>query len=278
MKESIFIFLCFCCFCPVFSQVGLGINTKEPKGIFHIDSKGDTHDTENITENAGDDIIVDGNGNLGIGTIAPTARVHIKTEGTSQNPVSGFALQDGSQGEDKILTVDAGGVASWIEHTPRAGILGVKGSSYAQFTLNSSRTRMYNMGSYIDLPFGRWMVFVVIFMNRSTGTNNPNTHFQLTCTFSETSNPAASALIANLKSNDIEGPYMVKGNGLTPSSNVYGGTLFGSLIINNTTENIKRYHLLIGMPATFGNTSTQTMRINGNAAENAIMAIRFPKK
>jgi hypothetical protein len=82
----------------LFAQVG--INTKNPLGVFHIDPKGNTNGTIGID----DDIIVDANGNLGIGTTTPKAKVDI---------IGGIIIKDGTQAKDKVLTSDANGKASW---------------------------------------------------------------------------------------------------------------------------------------------------------------------
>lgn len=55
-----FLILFFCCVGSVFSQVG--VNTGVPKGIFHIDSNGDTESSSKLE----DDFIVDSDGNGGV--------------------------------------------------------------------------------------------------------------------------------------------------------------------------------------------------------------------
>ncbi|PXV69131.1 hypothetical protein CLV62_101400 [Dysgonomonas alginatilytica] len=54
------------------SQVG--INTENPKGVFHIDSKGDSGVSGT---NSVDDVIVDSQGSMGIGTLTPQAKLDI---------------------------------------------------------------------------------------------------------------------------------------------------------------------------------------------------------
>jgi hypothetical protein len=44
------------------------------------------------------------NGNIGIGTLTPTAKLHV---------VGSFKIEDGTQGVNKILTSDANGLTSW---------------------------------------------------------------------------------------------------------------------------------------------------------------------
>ncbi len=49
-------------------------------------------------------------GNVGIGTATPASSLHIVATTTN----TGFQLQDGTQGSNKILTSDAAGKASWV--------------------------------------------------------------------------------------------------------------------------------------------------------------------
>ncbi len=51
----------------------VGINTNDPKGVFHIDPHGNTN-SSNVTN---DDVIVDQDGNIGIGKIDPTKKIDV---------------------------------------------------------------------------------------------------------------------------------------------------------------------------------------------------------
>lgn len=51
----------------------VGINTKNPIGIFHVDGQGDTSGTNSVI----DDVIITNSGNIGIGTSTPSAKVTI---------------------------------------------------------------------------------------------------------------------------------------------------------------------------------------------------------
>ena len=97
----------------MFSQVG--INTQNPQGIFNIDGAKDNpvSGTGHSASQQLNDFTVLSNGNVGIGTIAPTQKLEIKTDGTSINPTTGFKLVDGNQGQGKILTSDADGIGTW---------------------------------------------------------------------------------------------------------------------------------------------------------------------
>lgn len=134
-----------------YSQVG--INTIEPQGILHIDA-GTKNDTS-------DDIVVSLSGNLGIGTTSPTAKIQIKTNGTSSIPVQGFKLIDGTQGAGKLLISDADGVAKWGNLIGSAAVLGEVGVTNTTFLSNIANSGyIAYSGMYITLNKGDYFINV----------------------------------------------------------------------------------------------------------------------
>jgi hypothetical protein len=91
----------------IFTEAGgqsafIGINTEDPKGVLHIDG--------GATPNqASDDVLIDAEGRLGAGLQTPTARVHTQ----AATPGGALRIQDGTEGERKVLASDANGVATW---------------------------------------------------------------------------------------------------------------------------------------------------------------------
>lgn len=81
----------------------IGINTESPQTLFHIDSKRDTNGNTNYA----DDVVITANGDIGIGVLSPSTKLEINTGGTATNVIKGFKLDDGSQGEKKILIREA---------------------------------------------------------------------------------------------------------------------------------------------------------------------------
>lgn len=86
------------------SQVG--INTQTSQGVFNIDPRGDTSGSSGTS----DDIIVTSDGKMGIGTLSPSARLHID-KGSS---ASFLRIEDTSEGANKYLVSDENGAGSWI--------------------------------------------------------------------------------------------------------------------------------------------------------------------
>lgn len=92
----------------------VGINTKNPLGVFHIDGQSNTGTSGTV--NVGDDVIVDSNGNIGIGQSPRSdAKINLYDGGTAASVKPVFQLQDGNEGIGKVLISDASGNATWEE-------------------------------------------------------------------------------------------------------------------------------------------------------------------
>lgn len=90
-----------------FAQVG--VQTDDPKGTFHIDGNKDNTPGAISEEQIKNDVIVKQNGNMGVGVENPATKVDIKAD----SEYKGFKLVDGNQGNNKVLTSDAEGKATW---------------------------------------------------------------------------------------------------------------------------------------------------------------------
>lgn len=129
------------------SYAQIGVNTDTPQQLFHIDAQGNTSGTTNIS----DDIVVDSNGNMGIGTLSPTAKLHIATTQT------GLRLQDGTQGAMKMLhSKDSNGNLSWTNQPT---------SSATFYYLNSGRKNLPNATRTLLLAIpiaetGNYLIFI----------------------------------------------------------------------------------------------------------------------
>jgi hypothetical protein len=155
-------YICLTFLATLFSLASLaqqtGVNTKSPKGTLHVDPKKNTPATNTPTPTEQeDDFIVDANGNIGMGILLPSVKLHIKS---ATSPA--ITLADGTQGAGRILGSDANGVGTWI--TPpvtKTSVLGVFPAATTSSTLfpksNGLGTPVYSLLS-IKLAPGEWAV------------------------------------------------------------------------------------------------------------------------
>ncbi|PXV69035.1 hypothetical protein CLV62_101304 [Dysgonomonas alginatilytica] len=131
----------------------VGINTLAPLSgsVFHIDGAGDNTSSASVTAaQAANDVLIDAKGNIGAGTVTPTAKLHIATTGTTP----AMRIADGTQGLNKILRADASGNASWINPPTTDGVIynitGSTTTSYANNVYNLLKAiQVTNTGNFL---------------------------------------------------------------------------------------------------------------------------------
>lgn len=276
-----------------FSYSQVGINTSNPQGIFNIDGGKDNPTTGSAHSNAEqlNDFTVTAAGNVGIGKIAPSTKLHITTGGiaTSPNP-SGFRLEDGNQNTNFVLTSDTNGVGTWkpVAATRIVGILGA-GIDVPLVTTGGVYRKT---GSYIDLPSGKWEVRVTMLMPvggvssdavPGGGKMTANDWVWLKTTFSTAT---TTTIVDSDISSDIEGASLVSNLFFGPKSvpdQPKFNMLYGSVIINNTSTASKRYYYYAGNTdsqeyTTGSGKATKFYLFGGwNWGENSITAMKVDK-
>lgn len=108
---------------PFICCAQIGINTDNPKGVFHFDGALNASTRNPATGNvsaaqAADDVIITEDGNMGVGTLNPTTKVHIAP---SKIPL--LRISDGSEADGKILGSGNQGEGSWIPAPTSGGII-----------------------------------------------------------------------------------------------------------------------------------------------------------
>lgn len=106
IKRFFLTLLSFFCVSWVSAQIGINTDSPDIRSVIHIDGAGDN--STSIPTKSMDDVIFTKDGNLGIGTISPQAKVDV--EGT-------FKYVDGNQKDGRILRSDALGNARWQDFT-----------------------------------------------------------------------------------------------------------------------------------------------------------------
>lgn len=108
MVKNIFLILCLLPYC--WSSAQIGINTEYPKGILHIDAKGDNGEN-NFPVNITDDVVIDQNGNMGLGTLNPTEKLQVEGSTLFKGKVT---VNNTSKGEGKVfVTTNGNGKGTW---------------------------------------------------------------------------------------------------------------------------------------------------------------------
>jgi hypothetical protein len=270
-----------------FSYSQVGINTTNPQGIFNIDGGKDNPTTGSAHTNAQqlNDFTVTAAGNVGIGKIAPSTKLHITTGGTAATPnATGFRLEDGNQNTNFVLTSDTDGVGTWkpVAATRIVGTLGA-GVDVPFKTVGEVYRKT---DSYIDLPPGKWEVRVTMLMpvggvgTDGGGTMTANDWVWLKTTFSTLNQ---TTIVEAQASVDIVGGPLVSNLFFGPksvSSEPKFNMLNGSVIINNTSTASKRYYYYAGNTdsqeyTTGSGKATKFYLFGGyNWGENSITALK----
>ena len=245
-----------------FSQVG--VNTSNPQGIFNIDGGKDNPTTGSAHTNAQqlNDFTVTAAGNVGIGKIAPSTKLHITTGGTATTPnPSGFRLEDGNQGAGRVLMSDANGVGTWKINSMYI-INGVKGAGVDLVLSDSSNKKNWSnpndhasglksTGSHITLPPGKWQVNVTMLIpyNHDYGAGlTANNWLWVRSSFSESASDVTVSpdILSNGLTKYASGNFQGPTPGGATSYVSRFGMLFGTIIINNVSASAKTYYYNIG--------------------------------
>ena len=201
-------------------------------------------------------MVIDANGNVGIGTTAPHPAAILQlqatnkgflptqvalTSATSWSPLVGTSVD----GMLVYNTATAGSGANAVSpgyyywragrwrrfsENPYAGMIqGVLHTGHQNLTAIDPQWQYLN--SYIDLPPGKWIVHSVQILH--TGVIGTSGSIWVRTQFSESPSNCAT------RTADYIGSYFI--SGLLPNSAEYG-LVIGQVIINNTSGNTKRYY------------------------------------
>lgn len=215
--------------------------------------------TDNIASFVGSDntfkAILSNNGNLGVGTTNPASKIHT----VSSLEYGAFQMQDGSEGDGKLLSSNSQGKATWVNSPLMPIVSGTK--IINEITLNENQ----NTGSTITLSKGRWMVYIGLLVNPVSNASSTN-NVWIRLTLSSSSSSQQSNGFDFLSSNLVSGWL----NNISTTSVARYTFLTGVIPVEITSNGNLTLHLRTREFNTVGTPpSIKTM----NYAENFLFAI-----
>lgn len=131
-----------------------GINTKNSQGTLHVDAAHNNPVTGTPTTQQTDDFIVDETtGNVGIGTISPSTKLHV----ISSTP-GALTITDGTQDDNNVLLSDAAGNGKWVSHPIMRPNVRGKAIATDIYSDGNPATPYRYTGFSIILTEGDWIV------------------------------------------------------------------------------------------------------------------------
>lgn len=264
---TIFITVGILGFQSVKAQSGIGINTENVKSglIMHVDPKSNNPATgvPSATQ-ASDDVVISTDGNMGIGTISPSTKLHIVTGGTSSSPSPGLIIDDAQQQTGKVLMSDSYGAGRWADYVPGAKIGALDATGV---NISGSAPLYWNTNAKISLDPGRWLVIFNLMVNSTTsGTVPVNHRVWVRATIGDT-----SASSGGTPSSDIVGSKYF-GNSITSG---FHGNISGRCLITNTGTTTKDYYIFVGNTINPGSYIISLDNVGKNDGYSSLFAFRI---
>ncbi|MDP9957869.1 hypothetical protein J2X97_003541 [Epilithonimonas hungarica] len=182
------------------------------------------------------------NGNVGFGIQLPTAKVHINTPAIG----TGFRLEDGSQGDTKVLMSDANGNGSWkIPASIKPIVIG----TFDNMSISSDGggSRKYT-GMHITLTQGKWIINSGITVSMQTSTPRFWLHANLSSS-SVSSTEQNGFIFLGPAGNNTGNASSIGPTTSNLDDNF--GFVIGSTVINVTSPSVTFYYWLENKPSNY---------------------------
>lgn len=197
-------------------------------------------------------VVTEGANTLTFTGTAEGATKFVNTTGTATAPVAPLQILDGAQAQDKVLTSDANGNATW--EYPKVPLTVIDLGNAGMTTFNQGTDQnMRNLGVALDVPPGKWWYTMQVGFEAA-----PNNNYKKGTIFlrvraladDESSNGAATLNAMEPYGGQPRrqwyiSKYAYGAKYVSTGLQFNGGksTVVGSLGINNTTGQTKRFYL-----------------------------------
>ncbi|WP_048506717.1 hypothetical protein [Chryseobacterium angstadtii] len=214
-----------------------------------------TFATLQANNTAGAGVTILNSGNVGVGTATPGTRLEINN-GTTNGAVK---ITDGTQGAGKVLTSDSNGLATW-QNTTVTNVTGITPTVSTPYGTTADKY----MNAYIDLPQGRWFIFIGFLVNGATAAD---TRYASRLTLSDSNTALSTNNFSFINNNSLVLTQQSTGGA---GAFTYGMFSAGIIRVDVSAANLRLYIWDTNTRA-YGNTSTTSLNQNG---ENYVFAIK----
>lgn len=249
-----------------YAQVGINTEKTQDK-ILYIDSKSNNTSESPTNTEITDDVVVDNQGNLGLGTNNPGAKLHIATPSSGQIKFE----KDLTVSDGYVLTSDSNGNGTWreLQNASSAVEFDTDGVSFS-----ITESSYQNTNSYIDLRPGRWiLVFNMTLL--STGTESSNIKGLFNISFTDDENAAVLTPSGDIESEIAENKHLTASVYIGRSSSTWQTVFSNKMVINNTSPGVKRYYLIAGEAQYTGSATGTFDNVGAKRDDTSIIALRI---
>lgn len=268
LYKFLLLLLCTSIVESVFSQ-GVAINTQNSGSgtVFQIDAAGDNATSVTATQ-ALNDIVIMNTGNIGVGTVSPTNRLHVKTASGQ----GALRINDGTEKSGRVLYSQLDGTSVWFpygSYTLKEIPLGANRT----FTISEVNNIFKYSGTSFKLEPGIWMIDVQLLVYHDTGAGSTNSTtyndrgwFKFGLSDTSTTWASSSDHIAGTPIFICDFLYKVGA-----SYNMIPGVFF----VNNQTNAEKTYYLWFGSVSVYGTFPLTEKFVLATGANESIITATY---
>lgn len=248
--------------------VGINLLNGQTGSVFQIDAAGDN--TSSVTAaQALNDVIVMNTGQTGVGTIAPSTQLHIKTASSQ----AALRISDGSEKAGRVLYSQLDGTGVWSPYGSYT-LIEIPLGANQTFAISEVNGVFKNSGTSFQLDPGIWMIDLQILVYHFTGSGSTNsTNYNDRAWFKFGLSDSASTW--GMSSDHISGTATLVCDFLYKVGASYN-MIPGVFFLNNQTSAKKTYYLWFGAASVASGTIPTTEKfVLATAANESLMTATY---